>query len=254
VNETVHGSLDDPVGEPADEPTVPVPLAPASAPLADGQALRPLAVAWYGKLPWRGDFVGRGLSPAWQRSWDEWLQRAIADAGRHVGADAWRSAFAAMPPWHAVLLPEQDGEPWRSAIVASSVDRVGRAFPVVFVETYDDARLSGAALAALRGRGTALARWLADTPRSCASMKEFERAAALWLEDGWDGASDQLEDIGISVSGLRELWPQARSFWWPAHVEAYAPPRAESWPPREALVLEWTAVSDDRRGERRAAE
>jgi len=30
--------------------------------------------------------------------------------------------------------------------------------------------------------------------------------------------------------------------------------RAESWPPSEALLLEWIAVTDDRRGERRTAE
>ena len=256
VDSPVHTPAGGQVDQPADatigEPTVPMAL--AATPHAETELLRPLAIAWYGKLPWRGDFFGRGLPATWQRTWDEWLQRAIAEAGRRLGADDWRSAFAAMPPWHAVLLPERDGEPWRSAVVASSVDRVGRAFPIVVVETYDDSRLSGVALSALRGRGTALARWLADTPRSCASMKDFERAAAQWPADGWDGASDQLEDIGISVSALRELWPQARSFWWPAHVEAYAPPRAESWPPSEALLLEWIAVTDDRRGERRTAE
>jgi type VI secretion system protein ImpM len=35
-------------------------------------------VCWYGKLPARGDFVGKGLPPRWRSDWDGWLQRGLA--------------------------------------------------------------------------------------------------------------------------------------------------------------------------------
>ena len=70
----------------------------------------PLAVGWYGKLPSRGDFVGRGLPKAWLRTWDDWLQRSLADASQRWGA-AMREHLLDMPPWQGVVLPGQPGAP-----------------------------------------------------------------------------------------------------------------------------------------------
>ena len=61
--------------------------------------LVPQALAWYGKLPSRGDFVSRGLPRSWSRSWDEWLQRGLALAAPVVrAAGPWRGSSSMGAP------------------------------------------------------------------------------------------------------------------------------------------------------------
>jgi type VI secretion system protein ImpM len=80
------------------------------------------ASGFFGKLPWAGDFVQRRLPDALVRAWDA-----------HVsGVLAVRPAAAAVdPPWALLCAPGACGASAWAGVVAGSVDRVGRRFPLL---------------------------------------------------------------------------------------------------------------------------
>ena len=85
---------------------------------------------FFGKLPVRGDLVGRRLDGAFRNSFDEWLQRSIAVSQRQLGT-AWLPAYLRSPIWRFVLGPRLCGEVPSLGVMIPSVDRVGRYFPLV---------------------------------------------------------------------------------------------------------------------------
>ena len=203
--------------------------------------LVPQAAAWYGKLPSRGDFVSRGVPRSWSRPWDEWLQRGLALAARQLGASALRERLQAMPPWACAFGPVQAGEPmWLGAVVASC-DRVGRIFPTLLAEAYDEAALRAVSLPALLDRAGEFADWLIEVNREPVSLKEFERGTAELSGMAWDIAAD---DGDGGFQRLREAWPSARSFWWRIDDSVELPTAlAEDWPPRDDLLLDWIGAA-----------
>lgn len=201
--------------------------------------LLPQAIGWYGKLPTRGDFVGRGLPRTWLRDWDDWLQRSLAGAARRLGAERLRERLLAMPPWQFVVLPPQpDRQVW-CGVVAPATDRVGRVFPLLLAEAYEQAALERAGLEQLRSRALYLADWL-DRFGALSSPREFEAGAAQLGATPWRGAPAAAARAAATVADLRGDWPASASFWWrPEPVGEMHPPLAEGWPPRETLVLDW---------------
>ena len=85
---------------------------------------------FFGKLPARGDFVGRRLDQAFRTGFDEWLQKSIATSKRQLGG-AWMPAYLNTPIWRFVLGPNLCGEVPSLGVMMPSVDRVGRYFPLV---------------------------------------------------------------------------------------------------------------------------
>ena len=85
---------------------------------------------FFGKVPARGDFVGRGLDDAFRTGFDTWLQRSIATSKRQLGA-AWLPAYLNTPIWRFVLGPGLCGKHPSAGVMIPSVDRVGRYFPLV---------------------------------------------------------------------------------------------------------------------------
>lgn len=212
---------------------------------AASDTLLPQAVGWWGKLPSRGDFVGRGLPRPWLRLWDEWLQRALADASRQVAPALLRERLLAMSPWQCLVLPPAAGQPIWSGVVIATADRVGRAFPLLFAEAYAEPALERIDLALLRGRAVQIAAWLREGVPG-ATPREIELGAARWAAAAWTAppaAGETAPDA--TLLGLRRGWPAARSFWWrlepPAHDGEVL---GEPWPPRESMLLEWLAVPD----------
>lgn len=203
--------------------------------------LVPQATAWYGKLPSRGDFVSRGVPRSWSRPWDEWLQRGLALAARQLGASALRERLQAMPPWACAFGPVQAGEPmWLGAVVASC-DRVGRIFPTLLAEAYDEAALRAVSVPALLDRAGEFADWLIEVNREPVSLKEFERGTAELSGMAWDIAAD---DGDGGFQRLREAWPTGRSFWWRIDDGVELPTAlAEDWPPRDDLLLDWIGAA-----------
>jgi type VI secretion system ImpM family protein len=199
-----------------------------------------IAMGWTGKLPWVGDYVGRGLP--WQRSWDDWLQRSLVAAEPTLGPALLRERIRGMAPWQCLLLPRSQSQLAWCGLVAGSSDRVGRAYPLLLGEGLASAVLDTLSLAQLQARALALSDWLWDAA-AFESLEEFEQAAAAWAASDWPAAPRGLGPNGAAaaddtVADLRSTWPAAASFWWCTEpvADTHAP-LAEAWPPREALLL-----------------
>lgn len=83
----------------------------------------------YGKIPVRGDFVTRRLTPRFIDTWDTWLQNALSASKEQLG-DRWLEIYLTSPIWRFLLSPGICGsEPW-VGILMPSVDSVGRYFPL----------------------------------------------------------------------------------------------------------------------------
>lgn len=205
----------------------------------------PQAVGWYGKLPARGDFLGRGLPRSWVRVWDDWLQRAMANAARRVDATLLRERLLGMSPWHVVVLPTSPGQPAWNGIVLATTDRVGRVFPLLLVEAYAEAGIEHLDLVLLRERAGQIGQWLRGAVPVLAP-REFELGVAHWATVAWTAAADATPEAdGETIALLRQRRPTARSFWWRLDASLHeVGVLGEPWPPRESLLLEWLAVSD----------
>jgi type VI secretion system protein ImpM len=175
----------------------------------------PGRVSWYGKLPERGDFIGRGLPTRWRSDWDAWLQRGLALAATTLEGAALRERLGVFAPWRYLALPAP-GEVWCGIIVASH-DRVGRAFPLTLAE-----RLAAPA-----------------SPHEIAA-----RLASLL-----DAAAQGPEALEAAIAALpprseHEFNPEQAlpappaSLWWPLAAAHDFIPRAAAWPPEPALLLE----------------
>lgn len=203
---------------------------------------QPQAVGWYGKLPSRGDFLGQGFPQPWLQAWDDWLQRAMADATRRVGTPLLRERLLAMTPWQCIVLPGDAGEHAWHGVVIATADRVGRAFPLLLAEGLDAASLEHATLGQLGERARQMAGWLREAAQTLPA-RDFEAGAAQWCEIDWPAAP--ADATGTTLAALREREPSARSFWSRVGPqEGEGETLAEPWPPRDGLLLEWLAVTD----------
>ncbi|MFB4368144.1 MULTISPECIES: type VI secretion system-associated protein TagF [unclassified Pseudomonas] len=84
---------------------------------------------FYGKLAVRGDFIHRGLSPAFIEAWDAWLAAGLA-ASRQTLGEAWLDAYLVSPLWRFAVAPGLLGSEPVCGVMMPSVDRVGRYFPL----------------------------------------------------------------------------------------------------------------------------
>jgi type VI secretion system protein ImpM len=175
----------------------------------------PRRVCWWGKLPARADFIGRGLPGRWRGDWDGWLQRGLALAATQLEGAALREQLGSFAPWRYLALPAP-GEAWCGIIVPSH-DRVGRVFPLTLAERIAApapphevaARLASLLDAAAQGPEALEAAIAAFPPRT---GQEIEAAQA---------------------------WPAPpASLWWPLAASHDVPARCAAWPPEPELLLE----------------
>lgn len=172
-------------------------------------------VSWYGKLPARGDFVGRGLPARWRSDWDGWLQRGLALAATTLDGNALRERLRAFAPWRYLALPAP-GEIWCGIMVASH-DRVGRAFPLTLVE-----RLPAPA-----------------SPGESAARLASLLGAAEEGPEALEAAIAALPPRNGQAFQPAEAWPpHPASLWWPLAAAQDGIPRLAAWPPEPALLLE----------------
>ncbi|HSW18896.1 MAG TPA: type VI secretion system-associated protein TagF [Ramlibacter sp.] len=174
-------------------------------------------VCWWGKLPTRGDFAGRGLPAGWRSDWDGWLQRGLALAAATLEGEVLRERLGAFAPWRYVALTAS-GEVWCGIFVASH-DRVGRAFPLTLVERVGDV---GSTLQAAR----------------LASLLDAAAAGPDALEAAIAAMPPRSGETRISSEALPT--PPA-SLWWPLTAAHDAPPRVAAWPPEPQLLLDLLA-------------
>lgn len=83
----------------------------------------------YGKIPAHGDFIDRQLPVGFIRSWDSWLQAALANSRERLG-DQWVELYLTGSIWRFVLSSGAIDEQMWAGILMPSVDSVGRYFPL----------------------------------------------------------------------------------------------------------------------------
>ena len=89
-------------------------------------------VGIYGKLPSHGDFLQRRVPAEFLTPWDDWLQAGIS-ASRAALADQWTDTYLTSPVWRFALSASACGRAAVAGLMAPSVDRVGRFFPLTLV-------------------------------------------------------------------------------------------------------------------------
>nr|WP_239027385.1 type VI secretion system-associated protein TagF [Ramlibacter algicola] len=177
-------------------------------------------VGWYGKLPTRGDFLGRGLPPRWRGEWDGWLQRGLALAASLPDGGDWRERLAGFAPWRYLALPSPD-EAW-CGIVLASRDRVGRAFPLTLAERLPVPASPAHGAARLASLRNAVEQGPEALEAAIAALPPFP-------------ATDFAPDA----------WPAPPcSLWWPLSAPPDAAPVASAWPPEAALLLQLLALQE----------
>ncbi len=85
---------------------------------------------FFGKLPGRGDFIGRHLPKSFLEPWDAWLQAAVAHSRGQLG-ESWRESYCTSPIWRFALGAGLCGPSACAGILMPSVDRVGRYYPLI---------------------------------------------------------------------------------------------------------------------------
>jgi type VI secretion system protein ImpM len=88
------------------------------------------APGFFGKLPSRGDFVGRGLSSTSLAVWDGWISQCLVGS-RAVLLQDWVDAWMVAPVWHFALPAGHCGPVSVAGLFCPSMDRVGRYFPII---------------------------------------------------------------------------------------------------------------------------
>ncbi len=92
----------------------------------------PIELGFYGKLPSHGDFLRRRVPDGFVRIWDSWLQECMA-ASRSALADRWLDLYLTSPVWRFGCSAGAAGTAQVVGVMAPSVDRVGRYFPLTLV-------------------------------------------------------------------------------------------------------------------------
>jgi type VI secretion system protein ImpM len=94
------------------------------------------SVGFFGKLPCNGDFLERRVPQAFLEVWDPWLQLCV-HTSRQVLQESWLPSYLTSPLWRFVLSEAVCGSGAYAGVLAPSVDRVGRYFPLTVVTQID---------------------------------------------------------------------------------------------------------------------
>ncbi len=90
----------------------------------------------FGKLPDLGDFFRHNLPSKFVQAWDPWLQSAMIESKTALGT-GWDDAYMSAPIWRFTLPAGMAGPHAMSGILMSSVDRVGRQYPLTLATPHD---------------------------------------------------------------------------------------------------------------------
>ncbi|PZW66907.1 MULTISPECIES: type VI secretion system-associated protein TagF [unclassified Pseudomonas] len=202
---------------------------------------------FYGKLAVRGDFIHRGLSPAFIEAWDTWLAAGLA-ASRQTLGEAWLDAYLVSPLWRFAVAPGLLGTEPVCGVMMPSVDRVGRYFPLtIALPLPADADLgqlvSGADDWFERAEGLLL-----STLEEGADAEAFEHGVealgspllATLSGPRWDASGAAIWPVdnpqGRGLALMQQAWNGA-SLWWGNGSERVAPGlvRFAGLPPAEAF-------------------
>ena len=90
---------------------------------------RPMMTGFFGKLPGRGDFIGRHLPRNFLEPWDGWMQAAMAYS-RNQLEESWCDRYCTSPIWRFALSGGLCGPMGYAGVLMPSVDRVNRYYPL----------------------------------------------------------------------------------------------------------------------------
>ena len=90
---------------------------------------RSMSYGYYGKLPFAGDFLRRGLSTEVVTAWDSWLQKTMIAGREELGDEHWTMSYFSAPIWRFSIAPGLCGSRGMAGILMPSLDSVGRRFP-----------------------------------------------------------------------------------------------------------------------------
>jgi type VI secretion system protein ImpM len=93
-------------------------------------------VGFFGKLPCNGDFIQQRVAPHFVDIWDPWLEDCIHTSRERMQED-WLPSYMRGPLWRFVLSDNVCGAGVFAGVIAPSVDRVGRYFPITIVAQLD---------------------------------------------------------------------------------------------------------------------
>ena len=168
---------------------------------------------FFGKVPARGDFLGRRV-PHWpEANWEDWLA-AFTVAAREALGDAWPEDWLTAPLWHFTLGAEIAPPHGAAGVLVASADRVGRLFPFTLI-----------APAATTGASLAADRRAADDWSRTAETLTFDA-----LEDGFDpdALDAALQSLGPPPAFDGAPLPTGN---WPLELD-------NDWPARNPDTLE----------------
>lgn len=88
----------------------------------------PISYGYFGKYPYRGDFVRAGLSPSVIEAIDAWATNGMASL-RTQSADNFEEWYSCAPLWRFAASGGVFGEGCTAGVIAGGVDLAGRPFP-----------------------------------------------------------------------------------------------------------------------------
>ncbi|MGU3492591.1 type VI secretion system-associated protein TagF [Xanthobacteraceae bacterium A53D] len=145
----------------------------------------------FGKLPGLDDFVRRGLPLTFVTPWESWLGRMMS-GGWVPNAEVWTPLYLTSPPWRFALDPGLSGPTGWIGVMASSVDRFGRAFPLTLAVPFS--RTDG----------------LLDLTEGSQPLARALEGLALDLIEGSLSVEDAAREIGRLS---RDMLPQPQPIW-----------------------------------------
>ncbi|EXU74046.1 type VI secretion system-associated protein TagF [Erwinia mallotivora] len=94
-------------------------------------AKKPLG--WYGKLPGAGDFLQRHLPETIVANWTNWFQQGLSHWHQHSNGVS--AEFCRAPVWNFALPATLGSQQVQIGCLVPSRDRVGRAWPLLALQT-----------------------------------------------------------------------------------------------------------------------
>jgi type VI secretion system protein ImpM len=192
-------------------------------------------LGFYGKLPIRGDFMGRRLDRDFVDAWHGWIQECLAISREQLGDD-WQSRYLAAPLWRFLIGPAICGASASAGVLMASADRVGRCFPLVFAVAVSRSAAPLRAMESARAwfeeiEGIALAALAEDLDPEVYDAKLRAIAppplasAPRGREHGFGivlGEDKRISGLVVADRFLADL-TETYSLWWTAGAPNFAP-------------------------------
>ncbi|AXM39519.1 type VI secretion system-associated protein TagF [Xanthomonas oryzae] len=182
---------------------------------------------FYGKLPAVGDFVHRRLPETFVDPWHVAMQGVLSANAATIATPAQHA-----PVWRFVLMPGLAGTAAWVGAMRASVDRVGRAFPLVIAAALP-ARDADGATAAATPTHLRLPAWLDAANTVLCTIGAKRQQDGAWLDHACVALAQHAhDDASVLAPPLADATTAGSSLWWTA-MTASAPGawmRLAGWP------------------------